>query len=208
MGRSLSTRLFLAGLPAERHGGFVSGSAHTHLLWGRRRVRNSCHLFSNTQQTCMKRLSKQKMIQMIFFFLFNFSQPVWSRCGTSERTTQHTVKIPFLCRRTCTRGHACAVGWVSGGFFCFFFLQYLTWFLLKHAPREAHRCFACAAGYSGLVLDSVRSNVFCNCTDDNIYMFNLSGTKTTPGKRPCLLCICAKMALLPVHHKYIAVAHH
>uniref|UniRef100_A0A3Q2XID5 Denticleless E3 ubiquitin protein ligase homolog (Drosophila) n=1 Tax=Hippocampus comes TaxID=109280 RepID=A0A3Q2XID5_HIPCM len=35
-------------------------------------------------------------------------------------------------------------------------------------------------GYSGLVLDSTRSNVMCNCTDDNIYMFNVSGIKTTP----------------------------
>ncbi|XP_061560604.1 denticleless protein homolog [Phycodurus eques] len=35
-------------------------------------------------------------------------------------------------------------------------------------------------GYSGLVLDSTRSNIMCNCTDDNIYMFNVSGIKTTP----------------------------
>ncbi|XP_077567362.1 denticleless protein homolog [Stigmatopora nigra] len=35
-------------------------------------------------------------------------------------------------------------------------------------------------GYSGLVLDSTRSNIMCNCTDDNIYMFNISGIKTTP----------------------------
>ncbi|KAM7395221.1 hypothetical protein PAMA_006806 [Pampus argenteus] len=35
-------------------------------------------------------------------------------------------------------------------------------------------------GYSGLVLDSARSNVMCNCTDDSIYMFNVSGIKTTP----------------------------
>ncbi|XP_053192685.1 denticleless protein homolog [Scomber japonicus] len=35
-------------------------------------------------------------------------------------------------------------------------------------------------GYSGLVLDSTRSNVMCNCTDDNIYMFNVSGIKTSP----------------------------
>ncbi|XP_022626139.1 denticleless protein homolog [Seriola dumerili] len=35
-------------------------------------------------------------------------------------------------------------------------------------------------GYSGLALDSTRSNVTCNCTDDNIYMFNVSGIKTTP----------------------------
>lgn len=35
-------------------------------------------------------------------------------------------------------------------------------------------------GYSGLVLDSTRSNVLCNCTDDNIYMFNVSGVKTSP----------------------------
>ncbi|KAK7907693.1 hypothetical protein WMY93_016305 [Mugilogobius chulae] len=35
-------------------------------------------------------------------------------------------------------------------------------------------------GYSGLVLDSTRSNVMCNCTDDNIYMFNVSGVKTSP----------------------------
>ncbi|XP_073349210.1 denticleless protein homolog [Pagrus major] len=41
-------------------------------------------------------------------------------------------------------------------------------------------CMRMRLGYSGLVLDSTRSNVFCNCTDDNIYMFNLSGIKTTP----------------------------
>lgn len=35
-------------------------------------------------------------------------------------------------------------------------------------------------GYSGLVLDSTLSNVMCNCTDDNIYMFNVSGVKTSP----------------------------
>eukprot|EP00064_Thunnus_orientalis_P015491 superscaffoldBa00002877_g15544 len=35
-------------------------------------------------------------------------------------------------------------------------------------------------GYSGLVLDSSRSNVMSNCTDDCIYMFNVSGIKTTP----------------------------
>ncbi|KAM3861045.1 denticleless protein homolog [Diretmus argenteus] len=35
-------------------------------------------------------------------------------------------------------------------------------------------------GYSGLVLDSTGSNLLCNCTDDNIYMFNTSGLKTTP----------------------------
>uniref|UniRef100_A0A8C6WRJ1 Denticleless E3 ubiquitin protein ligase homolog (Drosophila) n=1 Tax=Neogobius melanostomus TaxID=47308 RepID=A0A8C6WRJ1_9GOBI len=35
-------------------------------------------------------------------------------------------------------------------------------------------------GYSGLVLDSTRANVMCNCTDDNIYMFNVSGVKTSP----------------------------
>ncbi|XP_030637580.1 denticleless protein homolog [Chanos chanos] len=35
-------------------------------------------------------------------------------------------------------------------------------------------------GYSGLTLDSTGSNLFSNCTDDNIYMFNVSGLKTTP----------------------------
>ncbi|KAK2856103.1 hypothetical protein Q5P01_004838 [Channa striata] len=41
-------------------------------------------------------------------------------------------------------------------------------------------CMRMRLGYSGLVLDSTRSNVMCNCTDDNIYMFNVSGIKTTP----------------------------
>nr|XP_020484156.1 denticleless protein homolog [Labrus bergylta] len=41
-------------------------------------------------------------------------------------------------------------------------------------------CMRMRLGYSGLVLDATRSNVMCNCTDDNIYMFNVSGTKTTP----------------------------
>ncbi|XP_065124939.1 denticleless protein homolog [Paramisgurnus dabryanus] len=35
-------------------------------------------------------------------------------------------------------------------------------------------------GYSGLSLDSTGSRLFSNCTDDNIYMFNISGLKTTP----------------------------
>ncbi|MCJ8743833.1 hypothetical protein PDJAM_G00098920 [Pangasius djambal] len=35
-------------------------------------------------------------------------------------------------------------------------------------------------GYSGLTLDSMSSRLFCNCTDDNIYMFDISGLKTTP----------------------------
>ncbi|XP_028253262.1 denticleless protein homolog isoform X2 [Parambassis ranga] len=41
-------------------------------------------------------------------------------------------------------------------------------------------CMRMRLGYSGLVLDSSRSNVMCNCTDDNIYMFNVCGIKTTP----------------------------
>ncbi|XP_076024090.1 denticleless protein homolog [Genypterus blacodes] len=35
-------------------------------------------------------------------------------------------------------------------------------------------------GYSGLAVDSTGSNLMCNCTDDNIYMFNISGLKATP----------------------------
>ncbi|GAA6102128.1 denticleless protein homolog [Tachysurus ichikawai] len=35
-------------------------------------------------------------------------------------------------------------------------------------------------GYSGLMLDSTSSRLFCNCTDDNIYMLDVSGLKTTP----------------------------
>jgi len=35
-------------------------------------------------------------------------------------------------------------------------------------------------GFSGLVLDSTCSNLFANCTDDNIYMFNVNGLKSTP----------------------------
>uniref|UniRef100_G3P6F7 Denticleless E3 ubiquitin n=1 Tax=Gasterosteus aculeatus aculeatus TaxID=481459 RepID=G3P6F7_GASAC len=41
-------------------------------------------------------------------------------------------------------------------------------------------CMRMRLGYSGLVLDSTRSNVISNCTDDSIYMFNVSGMKTTP----------------------------
>ncbi|XP_030051930.1 denticleless protein homolog [Microcaecilia unicolor] len=33
-------------------------------------------------------------------------------------------------------------------------------------------------GYSSLVLDPTGSNLFANCTDDNIYMFSLTGLKT------------------------------
>ncbi|CAI9550575.1 unnamed protein product, partial [Staurois parvus] len=35
-------------------------------------------------------------------------------------------------------------------------------------------------GYSSLVLDSTGSNLFAGCTDDNIYMFNLTGLKSDP----------------------------
>ncbi|XP_035277792.1 denticleless protein homolog [Anguilla anguilla] len=35
-------------------------------------------------------------------------------------------------------------------------------------------------GYSGMVLDSTRSRLFAACTDDNIYMFNVSGLRTSP----------------------------
>ncbi|XP_014854490.1 PREDICTED: denticleless protein homolog [Poecilia mexicana] len=35
-------------------------------------------------------------------------------------------------------------------------------------------------GYSGLVLDSTRSSIMCNCTDDNVYMFSVCGIKTNP----------------------------
>ncbi|XP_026871760.2 denticleless protein homolog [Electrophorus electricus] len=35
-------------------------------------------------------------------------------------------------------------------------------------------------GYSGLALDSTGSRLFCNCTDDNVYMFDISGLKATP----------------------------
>ncbi|CAG01529.1 unnamed protein product, partial [Tetraodon nigroviridis] len=41
-------------------------------------------------------------------------------------------------------------------------------------------CMRTRLGYSGLALDSTRSNIICNCTDDNIYMFNVSGVKTSP----------------------------
>uniref|UniRef100_A0A8D0LA04 Denticleless E3 ubiquitin n=1 Tax=Sphenodon punctatus TaxID=8508 RepID=A0A8D0LA04_SPHPU len=35
-------------------------------------------------------------------------------------------------------------------------------------------------GYSSLVLDSTGTNLFANCTDDNIYMFNMTSLKTVP----------------------------
>ncbi|XP_008947622.1 PREDICTED: denticleless protein homolog [Merops nubicus] len=35
-------------------------------------------------------------------------------------------------------------------------------------------------GYSSLVLDSTGTNLFANCTDDSIYMFNMTSLKTTP----------------------------
>ncbi|KAJ8269858.1 hypothetical protein GJAV_G00107610 [Gymnothorax javanicus] len=35
-------------------------------------------------------------------------------------------------------------------------------------------------GYSGMVLDSTGSNLFASCTDDNIYMFNLMGLRSSP----------------------------
>uniref|UniRef100_A0A8C5HQ21 Denticleless protein homolog n=1 Tax=Gouania willdenowi TaxID=441366 RepID=A0A8C5HQ21_GOUWI len=44
----------------------------------------------------------------------------------------------------------------------------------------AGSCMRMRLGYSGLVLDSSRSNVMCNCTDDSIYMFNVCGVNTSP----------------------------
>ncbi|KAM6208130.1 denticleless protein homolog [Sarcoramphus papa] len=35
-------------------------------------------------------------------------------------------------------------------------------------------------GYSSLVLDSTGANLFANCTDDSIYMFNMTTLRTTP----------------------------
>ncbi|XP_072503993.1 denticleless protein homolog isoform X2 [Notamacropus eugenii] len=35
-------------------------------------------------------------------------------------------------------------------------------------------------GYSSLILDSTGSTLFANCTDDNIYVFNMTGLKTSP----------------------------
>ncbi|XP_039593884.1 denticleless protein homolog [Polypterus senegalus] len=35
-------------------------------------------------------------------------------------------------------------------------------------------------GFSSLVLDSSGSSLFANCTDENIYMFNMAGLKTEP----------------------------
>uniref|UniRef100_A0A8C3WB44 Denticleless protein homolog n=1 Tax=Catagonus wagneri TaxID=51154 RepID=A0A8C3WB44_9CETA len=35
-------------------------------------------------------------------------------------------------------------------------------------------------GYSSLILDSTGSTLFANCTDDSIYMFNMTGLKTSP----------------------------
>lgn len=37
-------------------------------------------------------------------------------------------------------------------------------------------------GYSSLVLDSTGANLFANCTDDSIYMFNMTSLKSFPGK--------------------------
>lgn len=34
--------------------------------------------------------------------------------------------------------------------------------------------------YSSLILDSTASTLFANCTDDNVYMFNMTGLKTSP----------------------------
>ncbi|NWH61549.1 DTL protein, partial [Geococcyx californianus] len=35
-------------------------------------------------------------------------------------------------------------------------------------------------GYSSLILDSTGANLFANCTDDSIYMFNMTSLRTTP----------------------------
>lgn len=56
------------------------------------------------------------------------------------------------------------------------------------------------SGYSGLVLDSTGSNLISNCTDDNIYMFNVSGMKTSPG-------IHAQMHVVYHYDYYLCVVH-
>uniref|UniRef100_A0A3B5AVH5 Denticleless E3 ubiquitin protein ligase homolog n=1 Tax=Stegastes partitus TaxID=144197 RepID=A0A3B5AVH5_9TELE len=93
-------------------------------------------------------------------------------------------------RRSGMRGMAPSVTdlWV---FHVFFFLIKM-WDLRKTytahhqdpVPLQAYpypgSCTRTRLGYSGLVLDSSRSNVMCNCTDDSIYMFNVCGVKTSP----------------------------
>lgn len=123
---------------------------------------------------------------IIVFLHQPLSKSASSSCGTSGRTSLRTATTLFHCRPSPTRVLACEWGSVRlaprwtpaclrhththGSMLCIT-LQLRNW---KHE---------CVTGYSGLVLDSTRSNVFCNCTDDNIYMFNVSGVKTSPGKR-------------------------
>lgn len=136
---------------------------------------------------------------VVFIFLFHSSWPEWSRCGIWGRTTPHTAMIPSPCRPTHTRVLACACDWVS-------FVRH--WASCSPEicrwPEWAECGFACVAGYSGLVLDSTRSNVMCNCTDDSIYMFNVSGIKTTPGTQG----LHYDYTCSPVHHLFSAIAHH
>lgn len=46
-------------------------------------------------------------------------------------------------------------------------------------------------GYSSLVLDSTGVNLFANCTDDSIYMFNMTSLRTVPGMHE----ICGKSCI-------------
>ena len=52
--------------------------------------------------------------------------------------------------------------------------------------------FLFSVGYSSLVLDSTGANLFANCTDDNIYMFNMTSLRTTPGKHDICGNSCKK----------------
>lgn len=49
-----------------------------------------------------------------------------------------------------------------------------------------------STGYSSLVLDSTGANLFANCTDDSIYMFNMTSLRTIPGKHDICGNSCKK----------------
>lgn len=148
-----------------------------------------CYIFKNALQVLFVCISGEtqslKKPHHVVFYLQTFCESVSSRCGTLERTSLHIATTPFHCRLFPILVPACEWGLVcfTSDWKTLCLCVYSTLSITLNLCSLMHLCFVRVTGYSGLVLDSTRSNVFCNCTDDSIYMFNVSGVKTTPGKR-------------------------
>lgn len=169
-GAALKIHVIFAGYPAERHCSSLPGSAHPYLRWCRRWVRSRCCSGPEFKQIFKKNHAQS--------FIFSYMcQTEWLSSGTWGRTTRHTIMTLFHCRYSRTRVLACARGSVS-------VVQFLDIMVTRQTNSQLQMTtvYAFYSGYSGIALDSTRSNIICNCTDDNIYMFNVCGVKTSPGK--------------------------